>query len=216
MKLYSYWRSSSAYRVRIVLALKGVPYEYVPIDVLPAVSAQRSAAFAAINPLCQVPTLEWTQGDRTLRLTQSVAIAELLDELHPDPPLLPKQPLPRARVRELVEIVNAGVQPLQNTGTLAELRRLGGEQAAQDWAVRAISHGLSALEAHAGTGRFLVGDAPTLADVFLVPQLYNARRFGIELTFPRLLAVEAAACALPAFERARPEAQPDAVAEVKS
>jgi maleylpyruvate isomerase len=161
----------------------------------------------------QVPTLEWGE----IRLTQSVAIVELLEELHPDPPLLPKQPLLRARVRELVEIVNAGVQPLQNTGTLAELRRLGGDQAAQEWAVRIMTQGLTALEAHAGSGRFLVGDAPTLADVFLVPQLYNARRFGIELAkFPRLLAAEAAACALPAFERARPEAQPDAVVEVRS
>jgi maleylpyruvate isomerase len=215
MRLYSYWRSSCAYRVRIILGLKGLPYEYVPIDIAPAVSAQRADAYAAINPMQQVPTLEWTEGERVVRLTQSVAIAELLDERYPDPPLLPAQPLARARVRELVEVVNAGIQPLQNSGVLAELRRLEGDAAARGWAAHAMTRGLAALEAHAQhhAGRFLVGDTPTLADAFLVPQLYNARRFGVELgAYTRLLAVDAAAAALPAFERARPEAQPDAVA----
>ncbi|MET0343092.1 MAG: maleylacetoacetate isomerase [Polyangiales bacterium] len=215
MKLYSYWRSSCAYRVRIVLALKGVPYEYVPIDIQPGASAQQSDAYAAINPMQQVPTLEWTVGHDVVRLTQSVAIAELLDELHPDPPLIPRQLLARARVREAVEVVNAGIQPLQNTSVLVELRRLDGEEAARRWAARVMAQGLVALETHArrGTGRFLVGDAPTLADAFLVPQLYNARRFGVVLdAYPRLVAIDEAAAALPAFARARPEAQPDAVA----
>jgi maleylpyruvate isomerase len=212
MKLYSYWRSSCAYRVRIVLALKGVPYEYVAVNLLPTVSAQRSHGYAAVNAMQQVPTLEWSEGGASVRLTQSVAIVELLEERYPEPPLLPREPLLRARVRERVEIVNAGVQPLQNTSTLAELRRLGGESAAQQWALRIMTQGLAALEALAGAGRFLVGDAPTLADVFLVPQLYNARRIGVELgAFPRLLAVEAYALALPAFAHARPEAQPDAL-----
>ncbi|HEX5659036.1 MAG TPA: maleylacetoacetate isomerase [Polyangiales bacterium] len=214
MRLYSYWRSSSAYRVRIVLALKAVPYEYVAVNLLPTICEQRSEAFAAINPMQQVPTLEWTDGSR---LTQSVAIVELLDELHPEPPLLPKQPLLRARVREIVELINSGIQPLQNTATLAELRRLGGEDAARSWAASALAQGLAALEARAQPGRFLVGDAPSLADVFLVPQLYNARRFGLALeAYPRLLAAEVAANALPAFQRARPEAQPDAPLEDRS
>jgi maleylpyruvate isomerase len=213
MKLYSYWRSSSAYRVRIVLGLKELPYEYVPINLLPGVSAQRSEAYVAVNPLQQVPTLEWVEGGQVRRLTQSVAIAELLDELHPEPPLLPKPPLLRARVRELVEIVNAGIQPLQNTAILAELRRLEGDAGAQRWAARVMTQGLVALEAHAHqrAGRFLIADAPTLADAFLIPQLYNARRFGVALeAYPSLLAVEAEALALAAFAEARPEAQPDA------
>jgi maleylpyruvate isomerase len=150
-----------------------------------------------------------------VRLTQSVAIAEYIEEHVSEPPLLPKAPLVRARVREAVEIVNAGTQPLQNTGVLNEFRRLEGDGAAQRWAARVIANGLAALEARARVhaGKFLVGDTVTLADVFLVPQLYNGRRAGLDITqFPRLLDVEAQTQSLEPFLRARPEAQPDAVA----
>jgi maleylpyruvate isomerase len=215
MKLYSYWRSSSAWRVRIVLNLKAIPYAYEAVNIAPGVSEQSGARYAAINPLRQVPTLEWEEAGTCVRVTQSVAIVEYLDERHPDPPLLPATPLVRARVREAVEIINAGTQPFQNTNVLTELRRLGGDEQAQRWAAGVIGDGLAALEARARlhAGRFLVGDAVTLADVFLIPQLYNARRYAVDVTgFSRLLDVEAQIQALEPFARARPEVQPDAVA----
>jgi maleylpyruvate isomerase len=214
MKLYSYWRSSSAWRVRIVLNLKAIPFVYEAINIAPGASEQTSTQYAAINPLRQVPTLEWEEAGTCVRLTQSVAIVEYLNERHPDPPLLPAAPLVRARVREAVEIVNAGTQPFQNTNVLTELRRLGGDAEAQQWAARVIGDGLAALEARARlhAGRFLVGDSVTFADVFLIPQLFNARRYGVDVTgCPRLLDVEAQVQALEPFARARPEVQPDAV-----
>ncbi|HET6337032.1 MAG TPA: maleylacetoacetate isomerase [Polyangiales bacterium] len=214
MKLYSYWRSSCAYRVRIVLNLKGLSYQYLAVNIAPGKSEQSSEPYGAINPMRQVPTLEWEEAGTIVRLTQSVAIAEYIEEHVSEPPLLPKAPLVRARVREAVEIVNSGTQPLQNTGVLNEMRRLEGDSGVQRWAVRVITTGLAALESRARVhaGRFLVGDAISLADVFLLPQLYNARRAGIDIMqFPRLLDVEAQAQSLEPVSRARPENQPDAV-----
>lgn len=216
MKLHSYWRSSSAYRVRIVLEHKRLAYEYVAVDLSPSVAEQQSEAYAQVNAQRQVPTLELPGEHGLVRLSQSVAIAEYLEERYPERPLLPRDPLPRARVRQAVEIVNSGIQPLQNSGTIALLEQLSGVQAARKWCRGAIARGLGALEAGARTasGLFLVGDAPTLADVFLVPQLYNARRFGLELgAYPTLSAVEARASALDAFARAHPDVQPDAPRE---
>lgn len=211
-KLYSYWRSSASYRVRIVLEWKSIPYEYHAVDISPDRSAQYDPAYEAINPMRQVPVLEWEEWGQRARLVQSVAICEFLEEVQPDPPLLPREALDRARVRAAVEIVNSGIQPLQNLRLLAELGRIS-EEAKNEWARDAIGRGLLALEALAADhgGDFLYGDDVSLADVFLVPQLYNARRFGVDLVhFPRLLEIEHRTEELEAFRRAKPERQPDA------
>jgi maleylpyruvate isomerase len=213
VKLYSYWRSTSAWRVRIVLEFKGIPYEYAPVNLAPDVTEQESEEYATVNAFRQVPTLEWQHGDRVVRLAQSVAIAEYLEEQHPVPALLPEAALARAWARQAVEIVNSGIQPHQNSRTVATLRGLTTEPRVAEWCRGAIARGLQALEmgAREHGGRFSVGDAPTLADVFLVPQLYNARRFGVDPhPFPKLFEIEACAAELPAFLRAHPDRQPDA------
>ena len=213
MKLYGYWRSSATWRVRTVLAHKKIDYEYVVINVGVDHNDQHKAEYGAVNAMRQVPVIEWSHNGVLTRLTQSVAIAEYLEAIHPSPQLLPDDPLKRARVRELVEIVNSGTQPLQNTGPVNAVRKLAGDDAAATWAHDANLRGMVALEAHvkAHGGRFAVGDALSLADVFLVPQLYNATRFGVDLSsFPRIVEVGARASELPAFVAAHPESQPDA------
>lgn len=213
MKLYSYYRSTSAWRVRIILEFKGIPYEYAAVNLAPGVTEQDSERYGAVNPFRQVPTLEWREDERLIRLTQSVAIAEYLEEQHPAPRLLPEGALPRAWVRRAVEIVNSGIQPHQNSRTVATLRGLTGKPEIAEWCRGAIARGLGALEmgAREHGGLFSVGDALTLADVFLVPQLYNARRFGVDpAPFPKLSEIEARAAEHPAFERAHPDHQPDA------
>jgi len=217
VKLYSYWRSSSAWRVRIALAYKGLDYQYVAVDIQPGHDAQKAPDFGVINAMRQVPVLEIemepARGSGLLRLGQSVAIVELLEELYPSPALLPQDPLDRARVREIVEIIASGVQPLQNLSITAELRRLGGDGAATAFARQAIASGLEAVEARVrerGQG-YCVGAEPSLADAFLLPQLYNARRYGVELSgLGTLLAVEERASARPDFAAAHPDRQPDA------
>jgi maleylpyruvate isomerase len=214
VKLYGYWRSSSAWRVRIALNAKGIAYDYVPVNIAPSVAEQSASAFADVNPLQQVPTLEWEEAGALVRLTQSVAIVEYLEQTRPQPALLPTAALARARVREAVEIVNSGIQPLQNTWALKEVRRLVDDAAASRWASAAMQPGLRALEVHAEryAGQYSVGDELSLADVYLVPQLYNARRYAVDLgRYPGLLALETRLNSLDAFARARPEVQPDAV-----
>lgn len=211
MKLWSYWRSSCAYRVRIALGLKGVDYEYGAVHILRNGGEQHQATFSAMNPQRQVPVLEFEDGAQTVRLVQSMAIIEYLEERFPEPPLLPSSAVERAHVRAMAELVNSGIQPLQNTSTFQELNRLGA--ATTPWAQHFVQKGLAALEkiAAARAGAFLFGDRPSLADIYLVPQLYNARRFSVPLDdFPTLTRAEASAQALPAFQRAKPEAQPDA------
>lgn len=212
LRLYSYWRSSCSWRVRIALAHKGLEHETVAVNLLHEGGAQNRADFTAKNPLAQVPLLE-VEG-RARGVAQSLAIIELLEELHPEPPLLPRDPFERARARQLAEMINAGTQPLQNLGVMKHVKSLGADPHA--WARHWIARGLAALEAEAAgsTGRFLVGDLVSIADVCLIPQLYNARRNGVDVeALPTLLRVEAACAELPAFVAAHPDRQPDAVPE---
>jgi len=217
MILYDYWRSSSGWRVRIALHIKGVPFERRVVNLSPDVGAQHVDAFGALNPLRQVPVCipdlpDLPAGAGARPLTQSMAIIELLEEQFPEPPLLPADPWRRARARQLAEMVNAGTQPLQNLSVLQRVTAMGGDASA--WARHFIARGLAALEAAASQeteGTFLVGDTPTLADLYLVPQMYNARRWAVDLApFPRLVRVDAACAALPAFAAAHPDVQSDA------
>jgi maleylacetoacetate isomerase len=211
MKLWSYWRSSSAYRVRIALGLKGLTFEYAALHLVQQGGQQHQPAFGAVNPLRQVPVLEVDDDGQHLALVQSMAIIEYLNERFPQPPLLPSSAAARAHVRALAESVNSGIQPLQNTDTFRELKKHGVET--EPWARFFIAKGLAALEQMAAprAGAFLFGDEVGLADVYLVPQLYNARRWQVPLAaFPTLLRADENARALPAFRAAAPEAQPDA------
>lgn len=209
MILHGYWRSGAAWRARIALALKGLDYDQLGVDL--RVGAQRSEAFVTLNPQGMVPALE---VDGAV-LTQSPAILEWLEETHPQPPLLPAGPLARARVRAMAALIGCDIHPLNNLRVGKALREtFDADQAAVDaWAARWIAPGFAALEtmvARDGAG-WCFGAAPTLADCYLVPQIYSARRFNVPLeAFPRLLAVDAAAAAHPAFAAAHPDRQPDA------
>ncbi len=208
MILHGYFRSGTSYRTRIALNLKGLAYEQRGIDLRQG--AQRSAAFLALNPQGLVPALE-TGG---AVLTQSPAILEWLEETHPEPPLLPADATGRAQVRAMAAVIGCDIHPLNNLRVLGAVRALGADQAAVDaWAGRWIGTGFDALEAlvaRDGAG-WCFGAAPTLADCYLIPQLYSARRFNVDLApWPRLLAVEAMALAHPAVAAAHPDRQPDA------
>jgi maleylpyruvate isomerase len=214
MKLYTYWRANSPWRVRIALAWKAVPHEVVTIDL--GAGQQRGDDFRDLSLAEQVPVLELDErgpDGRPRRITQSMAIIEFLEERFPTPPLLPVDPWLRARARQLAEIVNSGIQPHQNLGTTTKLAEVGGDRAR--WLAHFIPRGLAVLERAAAetAGTFLVGDAVSIADVFLIPQLYAARRFSVDLApYPTLVRVEAACAALPAFRDAHADAQPDAPA----
>ncbi|MBP8807687.1 MAG: maleylacetoacetate isomerase [Kofleriaceae bacterium] len=216
--LHNYWRSSASYRVRIALGLKGLAYDYQVVNIVADGGQQHRPEYKARNPMAQVPTLEVRDPDAApLYLAQSLPIIEYLDERWPEPPLLPRGAGPaamalRARVRALAELVNAGIQPLQNLSTTNRVKAMGGDDRA--WVQGFIASGLAAYQdAVAGGDRFSVGDAPTLADCCLIPQLYSARRFGVSLDgLPRLRAIEDACADHPAFAAAHPDRQPDAVA----
>jgi len=207
MKLYHYFRSSASYRVRIALNLKRLSYEAVAVDLLK--SAQRSAEYLALNPEGLVPVL--VEGERPL--TQSLAIIEYLEETCPQPPLLPRDPLERAKVRALAQLIACDIHPLNNTSPLRYLKHeLGQDQAKIDaWYHHWILEGFEPLEAMLHPVPYAFGSEVTLADICLVPQVANARRLKVPLDrFPKIVAVDAACAKLAAFERARPENQPDA------
>jgi maleylpyruvate isomerase len=209
MKLHGYFRSSAAYRVRIALNLKGLTAQHLPHHLRKG--EQSAPAYLTINPQGLVPTLE---GDDGAVLTQSLAIIEWLDETHPNPPLLPKDPLRRAKVRAFALAIACDIHPVQNLKVLARLRQLGvAEEKVTEWAAWVNREGLSACEAliKGEQGPFCFGALPTVADLCLVPQLANARRFGVDVAaFPRLLEAEAAAKEIKAFADAAPDRQGDA------
>ena len=209
MKLHGYYRSSASYRVRIALNLKGMVAEHLPHHLRKG--EQRDPAYLTINPQGLVPTL---LDDTGAILTQSLAIIEWLDENYPQPPLLPVDSLQRAHVRAFSMVIACDIHPIQNLKVLARLRQLGQpEEAVTEWAIWANREGLAACETLIAneSGPFCFGVAPTMADICLVPQLANARRFGVNLNeFPRLLDAEAAALSVKAFADAAPDRQPDA------
>ena len=212
-RLYTYWRSSAAFRVRIALNLKGLRYESVPKHLLRDGGEQRKADYLALNPQGLVPALE---HDGAL-VAQSLAICEYLEDVQPDPPLLPAGAVARAQVRAMALAVACDIHPLNNLRVLQYLRREFGQDDAgvNRWAQHWISAGFDAVEQwvgrHSAAGRHAWGDAATLADVFLLPQVVNARRVSLDLApWPRIAGVAAHLETLPAFAAARPDAQPDA------
>jgi maleylpyruvate isomerase len=214
MRHYGFFRSSASYRLRIGLNLKGIAADYVPVHLSKGGGEQFAPAFAKLNPQNLVPVLE----DEGHVLTQSLAILEYLDETHPEPAILPRDPAARARVRALAQIVACDIHPIDNLRVLNYLANelKVSEEGKLEWYRHWVALGLGSFEAllagNPATGRFCHGDAPTIADICLVPQVFNAQRFQCPLDgYPTILRIHAACEALDAFSSARPERQPDAV-----
>lgn len=212
LTLYSYFRSSAAYRVRIVLGLKGLDYTQIPVHLVRNGGEQHAADYIAINPQGLVPSL---QHDDAV-LTQSTAICEYIDEVWPEPTLLPRAPLQRAYVRSVMAAIACEIHPINNLRVLDYLTgRLGvSEEQKLAWYSHWVIEGFRAIEqlieSHRYAGRYCCGDTLSLADAFLVPQIFNARRFKIDLQpFPRLTVIDQACAELPAFQAAHPDRQPD-------
>ena len=212
MKLYSFFRSGTSHRLRIALNLKGLTPDYIPVDL--RVDEQAEAPYKAVNPQGLVPALALDSGET---LIQSPAIIEWLEERYPTPALLPQDPEARAHVRALAAIVGCDVHPINNRRILQALRRQFGadEAAVNAWCATWITAGFDAIEALLAQdktrGSFCFGNAPSMADVYLIPQVESARRFGVDLgRWPLISAVDQACSALPAFAKAAPMAQPDA------
>ena len=212
IKLYSYLRSSAAYRVRIALNLKELDYETVPVSLAPGDAEHRKDAYRRINPQMLVPFLD----DGHVAIGQSQAILEYLEEAHPQPPLLPDSSAGRARVRAFCNLISCDIHPLNNLRVMTYLREPLGASTEQrdEWYAHWIAEGFQAAErlanASRGNGPYVFGGNLTLADALLVPQIYNARRFNVQLdAYPRLLAIDKACNELPAFQKAAPEQQPD-------
>jgi maleylacetoacetate isomerase len=210
VKLYSFFRSSAAYRVRIAFNLKDLSYETVAIHLQREGGLNRKPSYRAVNPQMRVPTLALDSGEI---ITQSLAIIEYLDEVHPRPPLLPRDSVERAQVRALAQLVACDIHPLNNLSPLRYLKNeLGQDQSRIDaWYCHWVREGFDALEAMISPGPYAYGADVTLADICLVPQVANARRLKVPLdAYPKIIAVDAACTRLAAFEEARPENQPDA------
>jgi maleylpyruvate isomerase len=209
--LHNYWRSSASHRVRIALGLKELAFEYVIVNIVK--DAQHADTYRARNPMSQVPALEIIEDDGSVAsITQSLPIMEYLEERFPANPLLPENLIARAHTRALAEIVNSGIQPLQNLTTTRAVKKFGGDDTI--WPQPFITTGLDAYARMAAetAGTFSVGDAPTIADCCLIPQLASARRFGVDYKKHELLVrIEERCMALPAFAKAMPDQQPDAV-----
>ena len=215
LQLYSYWRSSAAYRVRIGLNLKGLHYDIIPVHLVREGGQQHSPQFRQINPQQLIPVLQ--HGHRQLK--QSLAILEYLDEIWPQPALLPSTARERQRVRALALLVACDIHPLNNLRVLQYFEQEWNvpQPERDEWVKHWIADGFAAAEAmladHPSTGTYCEGNVPSIADCCLIPQIYNARRFGVDMApYPTLQRVEAACLALPAFDAARPERQPDAPA----
>ena len=209
MKLYTYWRSSCSYRVRIALGLKGLAWESAPVHLVRG--EHREPGYRAVNPAGLVPALELDDGTR---LTQSLAIIGWLDATHPEPALIPASPLDCARVLAAAHTIAMETQPLTNSGVVGHLKSAHGFDGQQgiNWMAHWMEKGFAVYQALIRPDtRFSFGDAPGLADIALIPQLYNAHRWGVDLSpFSRLTDIETTCLALPAFDAARPENQPDA------
>ncbi|GGE81834.1 maleylacetoacetate isomerase [Massilia psychrophila] len=223
IKLYTYFRSSAAWRVRIALSLKGLPYEAVPVHLVRNGGEQLTDQYRAINPGALVPSLQ-DEGAEGATITQSMAIVEYLEETHPAVPLLPSTPLERARVRALAQMIACDIHPLNNLRVLRYLVRTLGvkDEAKTEWYRHWIGEGFAALEAqltrnpardsdrNAAPARFCHGSTPTIADCFLVPQVYNAQRFDIDIAaYPNIARINDACAELPAFIAAHPAQQGD-------
>jgi len=213
MKLYGYYRSSASYRIRIILHTKGIDWDYRAVQL--SKGEQSSEAFKAMNPMGLVPVLD--TGEAVL--AQSPAIAEFLEELHPEPALLPPDPLGRARVREMMHTVGCEIHPLQNLSVLKYIKAAYSldDDAVFAWCRKWIGRGFAAFDALArersADGQFSFGDSLTLADVWLIPQLYNARRFELDLSpYPTIVSIDEHCQTLGAFAAAHPTRQPDAPA----
>ena len=210
MKLYSYFRSSAAYRARIALNLKGLPYETASIHLTKGGGRQHTPEYRAVNPQRRVPALTLDNGDV---LIQSLAIIEYLDETHPEPPLLPKDPIARAHVRAVAQAIACDIHPLNNTSPLFYLKTemKHDQDAINAWYAHWVTVGFEAVETLLKPGPYCFGAQVGLADICLVPQVANARRFNVPLDkFPTIVAVDAACQKLPAFDKAQPANQPDA------
>ncbi|EPL06496.1 maleylacetoacetate isomerase [Pseudomonas sp. CF161] len=209
MELYTYYRSTASYRVRIALGLKGLDFQAIPVNLLvPKGGANRQPQYLAINPQGRVPALRTDDGEV---LVQSLAIVEYLDERYPQVPLLSRELTTRAHERAVAAMIACDIHPLHNSSTQNLLREWGHEEAQlQVWIEHWISQGLAAVEQLIGDHGYCFGEQPGLADVFLIPQLYAAERFKVSLAaYPRILRVAALAAAHPAFRAAHPANQPD-------
>jgi maleylpyruvate isomerase len=210
LNLYSYWRSSCSWRVRIVLNHKGIDYEYTPVHLIKEGGQQFKENFTKLNPMQRVPVLEFDYEGKKVHLAESMAICEFLEEEYPEKHLLPKDHFLRGKVRAICSEIASGIQPLQNLSVLNRIETLGLNKT--EWAKEHITKGLNAVEILVSEtkGKYCVGDEISFADAFLKPQLYNARRFDIDLTvYPNLIEVEQNLNSLEAFIEAHPDKQPD-------